>query len=348
MEETITILSKTDLDTDPVPVQVPRRIGHVKLGEMLGEGAGGAVFSAYDEALDRRVAVKLLHSRRGDPDDTAMVELVEGVRSAARIKHPNVVTVHNVDTVNGIPVIVMEYIDGVSLKELLRRTGPLDTPLALYVMRSIASAVAALHEENVLHRDLKPANTMFDRDGQVHVCDFGLACEFDVGRFEGGSQTRGGSPLYMAPEVYEGHVSPQSDVYALGVMLFELLVGQPPFSADTIDEMQACHVAGDVPVQLLERRGIPAEVCDVVHRALHKQRILRFKTAERFLRALEALEAGRGRDDAHAARMAAFVGAQPHEAPAAEVGELSPPPAQTTYDLVAQRARRKRESRSDE
>ena len=114
--------------------------------------------------------------------------------------------------------------------------GRMDLSLALYVMRSITSAVATLHDAGVIHRDLKPTNVLFDRGGEARVCDFGLACEFDAGAYKGNAEEIGGSPLYMAPEMFDGHVSPHSDVYALGVMLFEVLVGSPPFSAQSISD----------------------------------------------------------------------------------------------------------------
>ena len=196
MQETMTVMLSSGHGSEPEAVEVPLRVGTVKLGEMLGEGAGGVVFVGFDEALNRKVAVKVLRRRQGSIHDTAMIELARGIRSAARIKHPNIVTIHTVETGAGLPVIVMEYVDGISLRDLLLRAGGLDLPLAMYVMRSIISAVAALHESNVIHRDLKPANVLFDRNGDARVCDFGLACEFDAGEYKGRAEEIGGSPLY--------------------------------------------------------------------------------------------------------------------------------------------------------
>ncbi len=347
MEETITLMLSSSHGQPAEPVQIPRRVGHVKLGEVLGEGTGGVVLSGYDEALDRRVAVKLLHRRDLLPNGAARLELVEGVRSAAGIKHGNLITVYTVETVNDLPVIVMEYIDGISLRELSARIGPLDIPLALYVMRAVAAGVQALHDAGVIHRDLKPTNVLFDRDGRAHVCDFGLACKFDFASYQAGAQTLGGSPLYMAPEMFDGHVSPQSDVYALGIMLFEALGGQAPFYAETLTDMQACHVGGSVPLHVLERRNVPVELCEVVRRALHKQRFLRYKTAGRFLQALEAIDVPGWREETQRLRAAEIVTARPVDTPVAAPDKLPDLPVQTTFDLVARRAQEKRRSRGN-
>lgn len=345
LDETMTIMVQTDHGSKPEPVEIPRRVGNVRLGDLLGEGAGGVVFAGYDEAIRRKVAVKLLHRRQGKLDDAAISELASGVRSAGRIKHPNIVTVHAVETVNRMPAIVMEFIDGISLRELLTRTGPMEVSLALFVMRAVTSAVAALHNDNVVHRDLKPANILFDREGDVHVCDFGLAIEFDTLRREGGASNLGGSPLYMAPEMFDGHVSPQSDVYALGVMLFELLNGAPPFGAETMSEMKAQHIAASVPAHLLEKRGVPDELRAVVDRALHKQRVMRFKTASHMLRSLDEVLVPERRADTLRMRLSTIVTAQQAAPASARQDAPLPSQAMTTFDLVAERAKKKREMR---
>jgi serine/threonine protein kinase len=347
MEETITLMLSSSHGQPAEPVEIPRRVGHVKLGDVLGEGTGGVVLTGYDEALSRRVAVKLLHRRDLLPAQADRLALIEGIRSAAGIKHGNLLTVYHVETVNDLPVIVMEYIDGISLRDLSRRIGPMDIALALYVMRAIAAGVEALHAAGVVHRDLKPANVLFDRDGQAHVCDFGLACKFDLATYQAGCQTLGGSPLYMAPEMFEGHVSPQSDVYALGIMLFEVLGGQAQFFAGTLSDMQARHTAAHIPLHVLKRHSVPAELCEVVRRALHKQRFLRYKTGGRFLQALEAIEVPNWREETQRLRVAEIVTARQHRSADAAHEHLTPPAAQTTFDLVARRAAEKRRSRGD-
>lgn len=347
VQETMTVMLSTGHGSAPEPVVIPLRVGTVKLGSMLGEGTGGVVFAGYDEALNRKVAVKLLHRRRGELRDAAMIELLNGVRSAGRIRHPNIVTLHAVELVSQMPVIIMEYVDGIALRELLLRTGAMDLALAMYVMRSVVAAVAVLHDANVIHRDLKPANVLFDRDGEVRVCDFGLACEFDVAAFKGGAANIGGSPLYMAPEMFEAQVSPQSDVYALGVMLFEVLAGSPPFSAQTISEIKACHEQREAPLWQLEGRGIPGELHDIVARCLHKQRFLRYKTAAHLLRSFERVDLPPGRYEAARLRIAELVSARHGDDDRPQAGTVEQPSAATTFDLIAQRARQKRERKQE-
>jgi serine/threonine protein kinase len=340
MQETMTVMLSTRSGAAPEPVEVPRRVGNVRLSEMLGAGSAGVVFSGFDEALGRRVAVKLLHRHGSDLTEQALTELIEGVRAAASVKHPNLVTVYSVERLEQGPVIVMEMIDGTSLRALLLRRGALDPALGSYVIRSLARGVEALHNADVVHRDLKPANVLLDREGGAHVCDFGLAVS--RGAPVGDSAQRvAGSPLYMAPEMFDGQVSPQSDVYAIGVMLFEALAGQAPFSASTLSEMRAAHSVGDVPLHVLTARGVTQELTEIVRRSLHKQRMLRYKTAGHLLRALEAI-APRGGEDALQHRLAELVLAGPGVGEPAPARESTPPPAQTTFDLVARRAAERR------
>lgn len=344
LQDTITVMLTTGHGAEPEPVSVPARVGSVKLARMIGEGAGGVVFLGFDEVLRRNVAVKLLHRRRGAAIGAASVELVDGLRAAARVKHPNIVTIHSVTTADEMPVIVMEYVDGVSMRDLLLRTGRLDVDLGTFVMRSVVSAVAAMHEADIVHRDLKPANILFDFDGFAHVCDFGLACDFNRASFRSDAVTVGGSPLYMAPEMFDGHVSPHSDVYALGVMLFEVLSGRPPYLADSLNEIQNHHRRTPPPVEALERKGVAPELCQVVERCLNKQRYLRYKTAGHLLRAIEAAAPLHERDDALRMRLAERVAAQ-RGVPVATTREPAAPTAMTTFDLIARRAHEKRRRR---
>jgi serine/threonine-protein kinase len=212
-------------------------------------------------------------------------------------------------------------------------------------MRSITTAVSVLHEANVVHRDLKPANVLFDREGGARVCDFGLACGFDLAAFKGQAAHVGGSPLYMAPEMFEGHVSPQSDVYALGVILFEVLTGAPPFAAQTISEITACHARGEVPLWQLAPRGVSEELREIIARTLHKQRFLRYKTAVHLLRALESVEAPERRDEVVRMRIAEILAVRQAAGGESPTGQTTEAPARTTFDLIARRAKQKRELR---
>lgn len=344
VQETMTIMLTTEAGSKPQPVEVPRQVGSVRVGELLGEGAGGAVFVGFDEALRRNVAVKVLHRQERGLTQAATHELVEGIRSAARVKHPNVVVVHHVATVAQMPVIVMEYVDGISLRELFQRAERLDLPLGLFVLRAVVGGVAALHEADIVHRDLKPANILLDRSANAFVVDFGLACRMDATTWASGLSQVAGSPLYMAPEAFEGHASPQGDVYALGVMLFQALAGKPPFSGTTLEEVKKQHINDEVSVELLEAAGVPDEVGEVVLRAMHKQRIMRYKSARHLLRALDDLPLPPTREDDLRNRLIRLISATP-ESRAARRSPAEDTPSMTTFDLVARRAREKRDQR---
>lgn len=340
MQETVTVMLSTTGEGPPLGIDVPRRLGHVKLGELLGEGTSGVVYAGYDELLARRVAVKLLRPAPEQVRRDGGRWLVDGVRAAAGIRHANIVGVYAVDVVNGIPVIVMEFVDGVSLRGLLQRSGPLELPLTLYIMRSIAAGIDALHAAQVVHRDIKPANVLFDRDGEAHVCDFGLACQTSGPGRAAGADRVAGSPLYMAPEAFTGVVSPQSDVYALGVMLFELLAARPPFEADSMQQMRVEHESRPVPMEWLHERKVPEALVEVCERALHKQRIMRYKTAGHLRRALEETSQ-RGTDPACRKRIAELVAA----GGTARRSVSGDAPAATSFELISRRARQKRDSK---
>lgn len=341
MEETITIMVRTaplGADLSDAPLTLPARVGSVKLGEKLGEGAGGVVVSGFDEALNRPVAVKFLH--HAHRDSVARNEIVEGLRSAARVRHAHIVTVHSVDAAGGLPFIVMERVDGGSLRDVLRKAAPLDGPLALHVLMPIADAVGALHERGVIHRDLKPANILFDRDACPYVCDFGLACQLDAQNWGAKASHVGGSPLYMSPEMFDGHVSAQSDVYALGAVLFEMLVGAPLYQADTLSDMKARHASAPIPLEKLADAGVAPELAEIVERALHKRHILRYKNASRFGRALAEAQSSSADPSRLQARLSGIIAGDDIGGPDESRAESSP--AMTTFDLLRERAAAKR------
>lgn len=340
MLETRTVMLTVAPGDPPQPVEVPLRVGAVKIGEKLGEGAVGAVFLGFDESLGRPVAVKFLHRQRA-AGAAAQEELISGVRAAAGLRHPRIVTVHSVGAQSDLPYVVMEFVDGLSLRQLLTAGGAFELELGLHVFRNTASAVAVLHEAGVLHRDLKPANILIDRQGEVRVCDFGLACPFDPRRLGPGSTAIGGTPLYMAPEVFAGPGSPQADVYALGVMLYEMLAGQPPFRSDSMQELRHLHESAAPPWEELEAARVPDGVLDLVQRAMHKQRHFRHKSAGHLVRALDELGLRFGPEHVLARQIVERL-------MQAQGGSAAPPeaapatPELTTFDLVARRAREKR------
>jgi serine/threonine protein kinase len=200
----------------------------------LGKGGMGEVFRADDLILRQQVALKFLpESARTNLN--LLTRFYDEVRIARQISHKNVCRVYDIGEVNGQPYLSMEYIDGEDLGSLLRRIGRLPADKATEFARKLCAGVAAAHNQGVLHRDLKPANIMIDSRGELRVTDFGLAA---IAEQLKGDEIRNGTPAYMAPEQLTGaEVSAQSDLYAVGLILYEMFTGKMPFEASTIAEM---------------------------------------------------------------------------------------------------------------
>jgi serine/threonine-protein kinase len=201
---------------------------------MLGAGGMGEVYRASDLRLGQQVALKFLPQEMAR-DPKALARFHTEVRIARQVAHPNVCRVYDIGEVEGLPYLSMEYVDGEDLNSLLRRIGRLPEDKALEISRKLCAGLAAAHDKGVLHRDLKPGNIMIDGRGHVLITDFGLAGI--MGQIEG-AETRNGTPGYMAPEQLSGkEVSTQSDIYALGVVLYEMFTGKRPFNASTRAEL---------------------------------------------------------------------------------------------------------------
>ncbi len=200
-----------------------------RLQERLGRGGMGEVWRGWDQVLDRPVAVKLLPR----PDHRASLEgLRREARAAARLNHPRVVAVYDLEDRGEQPCMVMEYVQGQSLAELLESRGALSPDHAVRLVAQAAAGLAAAHRKAVVHRDVKPANPLVSGDGTVKVCDFGIARYADAAVATARTGQLVGTTGYLAPERARGEpATPASDVYSLGCVLYELLTGQPPFAA---------------------------------------------------------------------------------------------------------------------
>jgi serine/threonine-protein kinase len=209
-------------------------VGRYRFVALLGRGGMGEVYRADDMKLGQSVALKFLpHRFVSDPE--RLSRFLNEVRTARQVAHPNVCRVYDVGEAEGEHFLSMEFVQGEDLATLLRRIGRLPGDKALQIARQICAGLAAAHERGVIHRDLKPANVMLDERGTARITDFGLAGA--VEDFEGES-AREGTPAYMAPEQLAGrHASARSDVYSLGLLLYELFTGKPAFSADTLAEL---------------------------------------------------------------------------------------------------------------
>ena len=196
----------------------------------------GEVYEADDLTLGQVVALKFLPQNLTG-EESALQHLLEEVRIARRISHVNVARVHDIGDVDGRRFLTMEYVRGEDLRQLLKRIGRLPSEKALEIAHQVCAGLAAAHDEGVLHRDLKPANVMLDQDGKVHVTDFGLAV---LAQDQKGGIA--GTPAYMAPEQIRGHtLTVRSEVYALGLLLYQLFTGKPAFEGKTFEDYARLH-----------------------------------------------------------------------------------------------------------
>jgi len=201
----------------------------------LGAGAMGEVYHADDLTLDQEVALKFLPEDFG-ADEAKRQRFLQEVRLARQVAHPNICRVYDVGEVDGQLFLSMEYVTGRDLASVLRSIGRFPEEKALDVARQLCAGVAALHDRGVLHRDLKPANVMLDEDGRLRITDFGLA---GVAEQIAGADVRSGTPLYMAPEQLDGReVTQRSDIYSLGLVLYEIFTGHKAYDAETIEQLR--------------------------------------------------------------------------------------------------------------
>src|SRR5580692_11052980 len=232
---------------------------------LLGRGGMGEVYRATDLRLSQQVALKFLpESTASDPDILARFH--NEVRIARQVSHPNVCRVYDIGEVDGQPYISMEYVDGENLSALLRRIGRLPNDTAIEMARKLCAGLAAAHDKGVLHRDLKPANIMIDGRGQVLVTDFGLA---GIASQIHGAEIKHGTPAYMAPEQLAGtEVTVRSDVYALGLVLYEMFSGKRAFEANSLAEMTRLRNETGPPSLVSQVRDLDPGVERVIRRCL--------------------------------------------------------------------------------
>jgi hypothetical protein len=288
---------------------------------LLGRGGMGDVYRAEDLRLDQNVALKFLpESVAADP--ARLAQFHNEVRVARQVTHKNVCRMYDIGEVDGRPFLSMEYVDGEDLATLLRRIGRLPQDKAVQMARQLCAGLAAAHERGVLHRDLKPANVMVDGEGQVRLTDFGIA-----GTTEDAVDARAGTPGYMAPEQLRGgQVSVQSDLFALGLVLFEMFTGKRGIEARTLDELVALHERGlDLSTTAMQPDVDPA-IDRVIKRCLARD------PAERPASAL-AVSAALPGGDPLAAALAA--GETPSPEMVAAAGRSHAVPARTALALFA-------------
>jgi eukaryotic-like serine/threonine-protein kinase len=260
--------------------------GRYELLELIGKGGMSSVYKAHDRLLDRQIAVKILHPHFTE-DEEYVERFRREARAVAQLSHPNIVTVIDRGEDEGRQFIVFEYVEGENLKQRLERTGPMAVREALLLTLQMARALAFAHGRGLIHRDVKPQNVLLNADGQAKMTDFGIARSIDV---QGVTITGTvlGTSEYIAPEQARGQrVDAQTDVYSLGVVLYELLVGGVPYEGETFVTVALKHVNEPVPPVLERRPDLPPRVALAVERAMAKSRDERFSSMQELIDELE-------------------------------------------------------------
>ncbi len=252
----------------------------------LGAGGMAVVYKAQDLALGRLVAVKILREPlTGDPDFLARFQ--QEARSAANLAHPNIVTVHDFGRDGGRNYIVMEYIEGKDLKTLIKEGAPFKVDRALDIAIQICAGIGYAHRSGLVHCDVKPQNILVTPDGRVKVTDFGIAKA--LASLQPGETTDivWGSPQYYSPEQAAGEMpTPASDVYSIGVVMYEMLAGRLPFVASTQPALAMMHLRDEPPRLTLFNPALPETLERIVHKVMAKEPSARYRTADQLGRIL--------------------------------------------------------------
>jgi len=256
--------------------------GRYRVEARVARGGMATVYRALDIRLDRVVALKVMHQLYAD-DDQFVTRFIREAKSAAKLSHPNVVSVFDQGDDHGVVFLAMEYVHGRTLRDLLRERTRLLPQEALSILEPVLSALSAAHIAGLVHRDVKPENVLLADDGRVKVADFGLARA--AANMEATSATTLiGTVAYLAPEqVIRGIADPRSDVYAAGIMLFEMLTGRPPYEGETAVSVALRHAHEDVPAPSTIVPGTPVAVDQLVTRATSRDADLRPRDATAFL-----------------------------------------------------------------
>src|SRR5204862_1225142 len=288
--------------------------GRYRIVRKLGTGGMADVYLAEDQELGRRVAIKILNDRHA-ADDSFVERFRREVKNAAGLSHPNIVSIYDRGTAEGTYYIAMEYLDGRSLKELIVSRGPAPVKTSVEYARQILAAVGFAHRHGIVHRDIKPHNVLVGPEGRLKVTDFGIARSGASQMTEVGSII--GTAQYLSPEQARGApVDQTSDLYSVGVVLYELLTGVVPFSGDTPVEIAMKHLSSAPEPPSAKRAEIPRDLDMIVLRALAKDPADRYQNAEEM--------------DADLTRVARGVAVSPATEEAATAIISRPPPTALT------------------
>jgi serine/threonine protein kinase/alpha-beta hydrolase superfamily lysophospholipase len=261
--------------------------------ERVGEGGMGVVYRAHDTKLGRDVALKfMVHAARVNVNPEHADRIRREARALAALNHPNILTIHDIDTAEGLPFLVLEWVGGGALSDR-RLSGPLSPQAFLRIVLPVAEALGAAHRHGIVHRDVKPANVLMCDDGRIKLADFGLAKFRDLNPDLTRTSGVVGTVAYMSPEQARGdEVGPTSDIFSLGVLAYELLTGGRPFKGETPGAVIGAILSGRY-VPLIERRGeIPGRLAAVVERCLEEEPAARFQCGDDVVHALRQAFSG--------------------------------------------------------
>jgi serine/threonine-protein kinase len=263
---------------------VGKQFGQYEITALIGAGGMGEVYRARDTRLTREVAIKVLPPELAR-DEEFVQRFMREANTAASLDHPNIINIYNVDAQDGMYYIVMRLAQGETLRDVLRR-GRLAPRRLLAIMGQLADALGYAHQKGIIHRDIKPANIMVGENDRVTLMDFGIAKALSGLRITR-TGTAIGTPEYMSPEQFKGEdVGPRTDIYALGIVLYELLTGTVPFKGETSHVVSHKHVYDPPPPPRQHDPQIPPAVEAVVLRCLEKQPVARYQTAGEMFAAL--------------------------------------------------------------
>lgn len=266
---------------------VGENVGPYRIMEQLGQGGMATVYKAYHAALDRYVALKVLHPAFGeDPNFEARFQ--REARLVAKLEHPHIVPIYDYAEHEGRPYLVMKYIEGDTLKARLLK-GPLTSEEITNVVESVGSALSHAHKQGILHRDIKPSNVLIGTDGQMYLADFGLARIAQAAESTLSSDMIMGTPQYISPEqaMGEKNLDEGTDIYSFGVMLYEMVVGRVPFNADTPFSIIHDHIYSPLPMPRAINPNVPETVQRVLLRALAKERSDRYPDVDSLVEAFK-------------------------------------------------------------